>query len=139
MLMSKTEGKGGVRDGPVPSGTNDWGSRANGMNDELHHEIFEKFEKNGGLSAIPSVATTVPDLVASKEVPIERVASAIKQDPGFAMLIIHHASLASGLSPQTVKNVDQAVKMIGLQKIGALCLILPLFSSYRTVPGVREI
>ena len=102
-------------------------------------DFFESFDRRGGFPVLPEVISEIVHEIDAERISMGDLAGLVQKDVSFAAQVLAHANSSMYMMPNRITNVTQALQVIGLRHLKALCLTIPLFTRFRHIMGLPEL
>lgn len=101
----------------------------------LHHHV----SRVDHLLAPPRMYLRLLELMADDEVPLQRIVSALSQDPALVAQVLRMCNSAYYSMGRETTNIQMAVARLGLQTIRQLVLVSEVFGQSESVPDATRL
>jgi HD-like signal output (HDOD) protein len=97
---------------------------------------LESFFENVQLPSISEIAQTLISTLNQDETSIEELSTLISHDPALSAKLLRLANSAQFGLPRAVGTIDDAIALVGLEKVRTLALAACLTGTFPQIPGL---
>ncbi len=98
-------------------------------------ELRDVLTRGDDLPTLPAVVFELHGVLENENTSQHEVAAVIQRDPALATRLLRLANSATFNRGSPVGSVDQAVQLLGLKQVGALCLALSVVNAFNRGSG----